>query len=98
MFCIYHIRLVAYNPKANNLIERRGVNWFQQLLIVLLGRRMRSSEDDGSCFSNVFGEQPIIPNVLPSNFDMKELSVELHKLYHQQDNICLLYTSDAADE
>ena len=43
---------------------------------------MRRGEDGRSCYSNVFGEQPIIPNVLPSNFDMKELSMELHKLYH----------------
>ena len=43
---------------------------------------MTGGKDGTSCYSNVFGEHPIIPNVLPSIFDMKELSMQLHKLYH----------------
>jgi len=91
---INHIRTSSYNPKSNGLIERfhrslkaslkcRGKNWLQQLPLVLLGHRMRPDEDGTSCYSRVVGEQPIVPRVLPGNFDLSKLSVDLHQLQHK---------------
>ena len=42
--------------------------------------RMRPDEDGSSSFSRVTGEQPLVPHVLPANFDLTELSIALHKL------------------
>jgi len=94
MLGINHIRTTAYNPKANGLIERfhrtlkaamkcRGRNWLQQLPIVMLGLRMRPDDDGSSAYSRVMGEQPIVPRILPGNFDLKELSTQLHQVQHR---------------
>ena len=88
---IHHIRTTAHNPRANGMVERshrtlkaslkaRGRNWLHQLPIVLLGLRMRPDEDGTSAFSRVTGEQPMVPQILPGNFDLTQLSVELHRL------------------
>lgn len=88
---INHIRTSAYNPRANGMVERshrtlkaglraRGGNWLSQLPVVLFGMRMRP-DDDGTCaFSRVTGEQPLVPHIVPSNFDLTQLSIALHKL------------------
>lgn len=88
---IHHIRTTAHNPRANGMVERshrtlktalkaRGRNWLDQLPIVLLGLHMRPDEDGTSAFSRVTGEQPLIPSIVPSNFDLTQLSIALHKL------------------
>jgi len=88
---IHHIRTTAFNPRGNGMIERvhrslkaalksRGENWLTQLPVILLGLRMRPSEDGTSAFSRVTGEQPIVPHILPSTADMTELAIQLHQL------------------
>ena len=88
---IHHIRTTAFNPRANGMIERahrslkaslkaRGRNWLTQLPIILLGLRMRPDEDGTSAFSRVTGEQPLVPHILPANFSLTQLAIELHKL------------------
>jgi len=88
---IHHIRTTAHNPRANGLIERahrslkaslkcRGQNWLEQLPIVLFGLRMRPDENGVSAFSLVTGEQPLVPHVVPGNFDLTQLSTDLHQL------------------
>lgn len=88
---IHHIRTSAHNPRANGMVERahrslkaalkaRGKNWQKQLPIVLFGLRIRPGEDGSSPFSLVTGEQPLVPQVLPANLDMTELSIRLHQL------------------
>jgi len=94
MLGINHIRTCAYNPKANGLVERfhrtlkaslkcRGKNWLDQLPIVMLGLRMRPDEDGTSAYSRVVGEQPLVPKILPGNFDLQELSKQLHQIQHR---------------
>ena len=91
---IHHIRTSAHNPRANGLVERahrslkvalkaRGRHWLKQLPVVLFGLHIRPGEDGSSPFSLVTGEQPLIPHVLPANFDMTELSTRLHRLPFQ---------------
>ena len=88
---INHIRTSAYNPRANGVIERshrtlktalkaRGRYWLHQLPVVLLGLRMRPDEDGTCAFSRLTGEQPLVPHIVPSNFNLTELSIALHKL------------------
>ncbi|MEL6607086.1 MAG: DDE-type integrase/transposase/recombinase [Bacteroidota bacterium] len=88
---IHHIRTSAYNPRANGMVERvhrtlkaalksRGQHWLSQLPIVLFGLHMRPDEDSTSAFSRVTGEQPLVPHVIPPDFNLTQLAVELHKL------------------
>ena len=88
---IHHIRTTGYNPRANGMVKRshrtlktalkaRGRNWLDQLPIVLLGIHMRPDDDGTSAFSRVTGEQPMVPSIIPSNFDLTQLSIALHKL------------------
>ena len=87
----HYIRTTAHNPRAIRMVERshrtlkvslktRGRNWLHQLPIVFLGLRMRPDEDGTSAFSRVAGEQPMVPQILSGNFDLRQLSVELHRL------------------
>ena len=88
---INHIRTSAYNPRANGIVERahrtlktalkaRGNNWLKQLPIVLFGIRIRRDVDGTSAFSRVTGKQPLVPHVVPPNFNLTQLSIEFHRL------------------
>jgi len=90
---INHIRTCAYNPKANGIIERfhrslkaslrcHGGNWLKSLPMVLLGLRMAPDEQGNSAFSRLTGEQPIIPQVLPTNMDVNDLCEKLQKIHY----------------
>ena len=79
MLGVNHIRTTAYNPRANGMIERSHAT-LKQLPIVLFGLHMRPDEDGSSAFSRVTGEQPLVPNIVPSSFDLTQLATELHKL------------------
>ena len=61
-------------------LKCRGPNWLKQLPIVLFGLHIRPDEDGSSAFSRVTGEQSLVPNNVPSNFDLTHLATELHKL------------------
>jgi len=91
---IHHIRCSAYNPKANGMIERchrtlktalksRGGLWLKQLPFVLLGIRMMPDNEGNSAFSRVTGEQPMVPQLLVSQWTPAEVVKELNKLQHQ---------------
>ena len=41
---------------------------------------MRPDDDGKSAFSRVTGEQPLVPHVVPPNFNLTQLSIELHRL------------------
>jgi len=88
---IHHIRTTAFNPKANGMVERvhrtlkaglkaRGKNWLKQLPIVLLGIRMSPDDHGTSAFSRLTGEQPMVPHILPGNFNLTQLATDLHRL------------------
>ena len=41
---------------------------------------MKPDDDGTSAFSRVTGEQPLVPHVVPPNFNLTQLSIELHRL------------------
>ena len=90
---IHHIRTSSYNPRANGMVERshrtlksalkaRGSYWLDQLPIVLFGMRIHPDEDCNSPYSLTFGEQPLVPPILPHDIELKEFSTRLHQLFH----------------
>ena len=92
---IHHIRTTSFNPKANGMIEgahrsvkaslkARGKHWLTQLPIILLGLRMRPDDDGTFAFRQVTGEQPLVPHILPPNFNLTQLAIQLHQLPHER--------------
>lgn len=46
----------------------------------MFGLHMRPDDDGSSAFSRVTGEQPFVPNIVKGNFDLTQLSMELHRI------------------